>query len=240
MRISNTYISLKRPEHRNIAIRGLPLVHEAAHWKHTDEDSRSSEWIGKFFSASHNKSGYLTGHSRLNYLVSSPPWIPNKPTGIPFRQFVGGILVESYGTVEDMDALVRTFEVMPTGLMVFDHVRIEPDLNGPGYMSGVHPSREYSMVTEDIAGTTEWAYVVFTVPQLVRDKLKRIDGSPVLQAKINLLGKWGFIEPAVANQLLDSKWRTKMLELGLSCVVHDFELEPDPRYPDSRFYPSYA
>jgi hypothetical protein len=204
MCLRRAYIALKNPEIRDIKSNGIPLIHEAAHWKHALRPDLTVRWLDLFV----DKNEYVTPYAG----TTGSQGVVNAPKGKPIRRRFHGILIESYGSERDIGELKFQLKFIPKELMVFDHVRIEPGLNGPGYF---YPDKEvptqYAWVCEDIAETTQWAYVIYSLGLLKWAVLERVNGSQTIQDKIAVLAEEGFISPDVANMVLDAKWRSMAL-----------------------------
>ncbi len=193
---------------------GIPLIHEAAHWKHIDDTVTQNTWSKLF-----NKSdGYITPYASHDYIESGNLWKANSPDSEPISRKVQGVDVELYdfhrldaGANDQFWKLTREFSEIPDKLFVFDYIRIEPSLNGPAYFSYKEAREEFQRTAEDVAVTTEWAYVCHTLGAYAGKPFFKLDENPIIQDKIDYLAQRGYIEDHVANTLLNKSWRESRL-----------------------------
>jgi len=205
------HISLKYPRRSNIALNGIPLIHEATHWKYSVGDPhRRRVWMSMFYDE-RDRSGHINNYARQDIGRDKFPWTLNQPETQPIVKKVEDVLVESFGPEQLIEDFFIEYGLTPRGLRVFNHVRIEPGLNGPAYFHGLQ-DRAFEATAEDVAVTTELAYVISIVPGAMLEKLQLIETSNTLRGKIKLLANWDYIDKPTAQKILDKNWRRSWIE----------------------------
>jgi hypothetical protein len=173
------HISIREFKAGDVATTGLLVLHEAAHWRNYDNPLHQDAWCGFFPS---NKNAHFIEHSKHDY-NKGPVFVPNEPKGERIVSIGGGVRVDSYAGPEAIDDFLFQFRQLPLSLAIaVKYVRLEPHLNGRGYFHGPKPTKEFNAITEDVACTTELAYVMASAPESVRARIfiKMLDEKSVL------------------------------------------------------------
>jgi hypothetical protein len=235
-------LGIKDVVRRDIAIRGVPLIHEAAHARQIKMPRFSGEWLRRFpiiIPTSYKKDSYDWRDPSISRANATASCYATKDYTVlehvlndPSQSVEGNLVVtltsEGLPTVEfynipASDApmyfkqLMANYLLLPQGLQEFVRlIKVDKKLNR-AYHQGYSDNRAFCKTCEDVAEMTQWAIVASLVPESSRDLITLIEREEPARERIRMLFGNGFIDGNTTRKLLDPIFRSywKLDDSGL-------------------------